>query len=279
MILFIAKMNKIRATPTQPVVAVTGPVSPTIPQPVVPPPVTPPAILKLVPKFENYPPIRGSGLESLGKVLGDIESHMPAGHIYVDNDKITWAHETTHGINSNARMKFSRNGRINAFYVLENRVVVIQEPNTTIRNVAANVPESLRGGVYNLYLVQQAAAWNDTPLYIFDEWSAYVNGSDCRLDLDIYNRHETVQYMLEFNVYATCVAMTSKSDDQQLKSFLMWEIERAMKIYEKSINVGGSITLRAAYIDQMRTSPDAAQWRVFCQQYYGADWCKEVLGF
>ena len=174
-----------------------------------------------------------------------------------------------------SRMKFSRNGRINAFYVLENRVVVIQEPNTRIRSVAAKIPSSLRGDVYSLYLVQQAGAWDDTPLYIFDEWSAYTNGSACRIDLGIQSRSETVQYMLEFNVYSSCVAWDSNSADPQLKAFLMWQIERAMNIYKESTNADGA----AIYLEKMRTSSDATQWRGFCKQYFGSDWCKEVFGF
>lgn len=295
--LFAIKKNKSKSEP----LPVSSPISSVvIPQPVVSPPAIPPTIPRLVPKFENYAPVRGVD-SSLGKVLGDIESHMPAGHIYADSDKITWAHETTHGINSNARMKFSRgttyavleniiqepsgrffrvykyygNNQINAFYVLENKVVVIQEPNTRIRSVAAKVPSSLRGGVYNLYLVQQAGSWDDTPLYIFDEWSAYTNGSACRLDLKIQSRSETVQYMLEFNVYSSCVAWTSGSNDPQLKAFLMWQTERAMNIYKESTNVDGA----SSYLEKMRTSSDATQWRGFCKEYFGSEWCKEVFGF
>jgi len=33
-------------------------------------------------------------------IINDIEQHMPPQHIYRDNDKITWAHETTHGLDA-----------------------------------------------------------------------------------------------------------------------------------------------------------------------------------
>ncbi|GAG85123.1 unnamed protein product, partial [marine sediment metagenome] len=77
---------------------------------------------------------------NLGKVLSDIESHMPKGHIYSDPDRITWGHETTHGIHGRLRQKYSKayaykidrsmRGRsvcisldgTNCFYVLKNRV-------------------------------------------------------------------------------------------------------------------------------------------------------------
>jgi hypothetical protein len=232
---------------------------------------------KIEPEFQNYPLVRSLD-NSLGKVLSDIDAHMPAGHIYRDSDKITWAHETSHGIHSNARMKFSNGKKINAFYVLENKIVVIEEPDTRIRTVASRVPSSLRGGVFSLYLVQQAGSWDDTPLYIFDEWSAYTNGSACRLDLGIRDRSETVQYMLEFNVYSSCVAWTSGSNDPQLKAFLTWQIERAMKIYKDSAELG-NLQNSDSYLEKMRTSTDAAQWRGFCKQYFGIEWCRDVLGF
>lgn len=240
------------------------------------------------PKFEQYSAQRS--VSGLGKVLGDIESHMPSGHIYKSNDKITWAHETTHGINSHIRMKFSSNNgywslntfrslaRINGFYVLENRAVVIREPATTISATAKLVPRSLRGRVFNLYLVQQAGSWNDTPLYIFDEWTAYTNGSACRLDLGITSRGETVTYMLEFNVYAVAVAMSSQSQDQQFKSFLMWQIERAMQIYKDSQRLGPNASADS-YLSKMRESADAAEFRSFAKSYFGVEWTNRVLGF
>lgn len=270
------------------------------PDPVSPltPPKEPPPQPKIEPKFESYPAIRN--ITNLGKVLSDIEGHMPAGHIYKDNDKITWAHETTHGINSNIRQKFASRyadgtlygewrplhtgrlvfksyGKINGFYVLEDRACVIQEPNTTIQAAAKLVPSSLRGGVYNLYMIQQAASWGDTPLYVFDEWTAYTNGAACRLDLGIKERSETVLFALEFNVYALSVAMASKSEDEQFKSYLKWNIERAMKLYEDSKSLGG-YEAQDAYLAKMRTSSDADFLRKFTKTYFGEEWAIKVLG-
>jgi hypothetical protein len=229
---------------------------------------------------------------------------MPAGHIYKDEDKITWGHETTHGINSNLRMKFSsrNNGgvvqllgtwvddvhghkvfksyaRINAFYVLENRAVVIEEPNTTIETVAQLVPRSLRGGVYQLYMVNQAKSWNDTPLYIFDEWTAYTNGSEVRLDLNIKERSETILYMLEFNVYAICLAQACESEDSQFINYLKWNTERAMKLYKESKDKLGNSDRHDIYLETMRTGTDAETFRSSAREYLGVDWTKEILGF
>ncbi|GAG30156.1 unnamed protein product, partial [marine sediment metagenome] len=37
---------------------------------------------------------------TLGGFLGDVDCQLPAGHIYADTDKVTHAHETTHGVNA-----------------------------------------------------------------------------------------------------------------------------------------------------------------------------------
>lgn len=225
-------------------------------------------------KWTKEPPLRS--VRDLGEVLSDIDSHMPAGHIYRDSDKITWGHETTHGINARLRMKYRERGKINCFYVLKNRSVIISEPNTTLKEVAANVPKPLRGKVYNLYMVQQTRYWNDSPLYVFDEWTAYANGSAVRLDLGITKRGETVAQMLEFSVYAMTLAMVVNSSDMQLKEFLRWHLDRARWLYYQNESLGVN-PVADEYLRTFRTSPDAQELRTFMQSYLGANWCKVVL--
>lgn len=268
---------------------------PTNPDPVfpTPPPVAPqPELTTPEPEWTDFQPLRAADT-SLGKVLSDIESHMPAGHIYKDSDKITWGHETSHGIASQLRQKHQRGfcsnwdgkkwwiveqQRINGFYVLNNRAVIIDEPNSTVSKAAALVPRSLRGGVYNLYMVQQAQSWNDTPLYVFDEWVAYGNGAAVRADLKIQSRQETVEFMLEFNNYAICLAMSCKSEDKQFKHFLMWNLERSMKLYEENRSIGDT-SRSTAFLEKTKNSQDAEEMRQFARSYFGAEWTKKVLGY
>ncbi len=260
------------------------------------------------PKWTDYPPIREVNSQGLGRVLADIESHMPAGHIYRDSDKITWGHETSHGIASNLRgaansgrltlypklkqevflpseqnyelkIPVQRGGRKNGFYVLENQAVIINEPNTHMTTVAKLVPRSLRGSVYQLYMISQARSWGDTPLYICDEWIGYTNGSEVRLDLKISSRQETLQYALEFCVYASCIPWASQNDDPQLKAFLMWNTYRCMWLWESSKDEIGPSQQQDAYLDIMKNSQDAERWREFVRSYYGKEWTLIVLGF
>jgi len=266
----------------------------TLPSPSPQPPQEPPKPPKIEPEWQKYPPVRTVNEGNLGKILADIDSHMPAGHEYRDADKITWGHETTHGINSNIRQKFSsymtswqnsgrylkgrfvfHNGRINGFYCLADKAAIINEPNVRISMVAQAVPTNLRGNVYNLYLVTQAQAWGDTPLYIFDEWVAYTNGSEIRKELQITERSETVSQMIEFDIYALTLAMLVKRhdptyDDKQFKAFLMWNIERSMTFLPESKS--------EAYLKEFRDSSQAKELREFTKEYCGSEWSKRMFG-
>jgi len=230
---------------------------------------------KTEPQWIKYPAIRTPDL-TLGKILADIDSHMPAGHIYSSNDKITWGHETTHGINSNLRNSWKA-PNVNGFYCLLDRAVMIAEPKVTIQMVAPTVPPSLRGPVYDLYMIKQAASWGDRPLYIFDEWVAYTNGSEVRADLGISERSETVSQMLEFDVYALALAMAIKTqdkgyDDYQFKLFLKWNIERSFRLYKNEERA-------VSYLQNLRSNPDAEKMRIFTRDYLGKEWANKVIGF
>jgi hypothetical protein len=212
-------------------------------------------------------------VEGLGDVLGDIESHMPKGHIYSEADRVGWAHETTHGLHARLRNLHNQPGT-NSFYVLEDRAIIIKEPDTTIRRVAAAVPKSLRGMIYNDYMLQ-AWGWNEIPLYIFDEWVAYGNGAAVRHDLKIQGRSETVRFALEMNVYAMTLMYVVNPKDKQLKNFFMWNTERTMDLYWKN----GPTQQQRIYLEKLRTSPDAEKLRAFMRKYYSPEWTARVLGF
>lgn len=298
------KKNKAQAVPVEkPDVPVIKPVE-KVPDP--------PKPVKVEPKFINYPKLRNVDNASLGKSLQDIDSHMPAGHTFKFSNKVTWAHETTHGINSSIRNKNISLGNINAFYCLEDRGCIIYEPKTTIAKVAPVIPKGLRGPSYDLYLVSQRKDWNDRPLYIFDEWIAYTNGSETGRELNYSGWYYELLQAHNFNVYAICVAMTVKKecpdyDDTQMKAFMMWNIERTFRLMEpmkgmiveypepvvgedhnKPLHehpeppVGDDknpVDDATKYVEKVRTSPEGEEIRKFARSYFGAEWCKKVYGF
>ncbi len=103
-------------------------------------------------------------LHGVPGVIADLEGHMPENHPYRDADRITWAHETTHGLHSRLRQLFAPLGRrINAVYVLRDRALMLEEPACTLRFISENIPQSLRGDIYHLYMVQQRRYWQNEP--------------------------------------------------------------------------------------------------------------------
>lgn len=132
--------------------------------------------------------------------IRDLESRMPARHNFRSKNIVTWAHETTHGLNSRIRNSL-RNSRVNAFYLYDGVAITANEPDFHISDFAHKVPVPLRGRIYRLYLVSQASSWNDRPLYLFDEWVAYQNGSIVARDENIGSRDDSLASCLEMATY------------------------------------------------------------------------------
>jgi len=266
------------------------------------------------PRWIKWPRLREVSDPKMGVVLGDLESHMPKNHAYRDANKMTWAHETTHGINANIRNKTYDKEASNGFYVLQDRAILLKEPKTTIHDIALAVPEVLRGPSYKLYLVEQAVAWNDRPLYLVDEWISYTNGAEVGKELNVAGWHYELLQAHNFNVYCTYLAMVVQRDvseyqDTELKKFLKWNTERVFRISmpsEKTVTDEGmpnmtvtepenkficphhkleygseefNLKMVNEYLDLIRKSPSADKFRKFAKAYYGDDWCKKVYGF
>jgi thiol-disulfide isomerase/thioredoxin len=173
--------------------------------------------------------------------LRDIDSHLPAGHIYRnDSDLVNWAHETTHGINSRGRNELVGN-RINAFYCLGDKLAVFREPRVRKSDVCRYVAANHRGPGWGLYMAGQTE-WDDTPLYILDEWSAYLNGAvvhlelvkrgmrqDRSLDADLNKCNEFAWYA---HALLQCVDAQDRSypDREPLGAFIDYQTDRARQL-------------------------------------------------
>lgn len=203
----------------------------------------------------DFPKIRNIPVADMGLRLWDIESHAPSGHPYKDPDKITWAHETTHYLNSVLRNRSSNSSNSrryvpivspfrvgmpkvlicaaastsNGFYIGGDQAVILEEPKGTISAVADAVPAALRGDIFKLYMVDQQQYWNDQPLYMIDEAMCYLNGSFVRDDLRITERSETITYALEMCTYAAHMQHTMEVSDE-VKGFLSWIIRQTVML-------------------------------------------------
>jgi hypothetical protein len=189
------------------------------------------------PVFTNIP-ARRSANDNNGKVIQDLEERMPTRHPYRHSDRVTWAHETTHGLQANIRNANVGPGRPkNAFYCLEGRAILCLEPNFRMRDYANLVPQAVRGQIYKQYMVDQRRWWDDRPLYAWDEWVAYTNGTATRLELEMDENWSEIQFMLEMLVYSAHVLIhigdsdTSDENVQRERAFA-WMADRSFRFFE-----------------------------------------------
>lgn len=180
--------------------------------------------------------------QSDGSVHGDIISHAkePFGDRH---GRMTNAHESAHGIHSFLRNQNNQSKRMNGFYALNGRGVLIEEPNIKMTHVVPFIPENVRSYRYDLYMVKQLGDWNDVPLYIMDEWNAYVLGGMTGVDDVQKGVHKDswtdgVSGCLDFSIYSVALGMSVQKNDPnywnanvQFKSFLRWNLGRANETY------------------------------------------------
>ena len=194
------------------------------------------------PRFRHLP--EHKKLENDSSIYADIVNHLRDD--FKDyGDRAVTAHETTHLINAHLRTKYTLalGRRVNAFYLGRDRFMLLDEPGVRKSDVIAFVPERLRGDRFALY-VENQKEWDDTPLYLFDEWVAYVNGSEVALEearkKKPAGRSNELFACVEFAVYATALGMAVEKHDaryfarnDQFRAFLSWHLQRSMAAYRK----------------------------------------------
>ena len=235
---------------------------------------------------------RGGADPRWGELLSDIERHLPAEHgsVYSDPDRITHAHETSHGIHAHIRNTLNDTGRrANGFYGLQDRAALVVEPAIRKSAVAAFVPGRLQGDRYGLY-ISGSPDWDDTPLYVFDEWVAYTNGGAVGVDLVEHGLwddgwRDGVAGQLEFTVYALSLAMAVEQGDPgyfasntQFLEVLAWNVRRAMEVHRAGAALADFAWERQdAFHELLRNGPDAALLRDFARRTFGVAWTNRFL--
>lgn len=243
-------------------------------------------------EFTDLPSFNSKTNASWGTVLTDIVNHEAPGDSNPYQDKVTKGHETCHGIHSYIRNHLNQTGkRVNGFYVLNHRAVIIEEPKMRKRDIAPFVPQSVRGSRFSTYITGQTA-WDDTPLYVWDEWVAYTNGGDVgvnQVQEGLWNDgwRDAVAGQIEFSVYAIASAMAVKKHDLdyfeqniQFREFLAWNLERSMR----SFKIGSQMEpfkwdKQDQYYENLKSNPDAKTLREFTRELFGDDWTYQVMGF
>lgn len=195
---------------------------------------------EILPEFVEVPSFRNQSGDS---IYDDVLSHSKDRPFGNSNGRATNVHETAHGIHSYLRNTHRSTGRkVNGFYVLEGRGVIIEEPRMTKRQVAEFVPQNLRSYRYSTYITGQGV-WNDTPLYIYDEWTAYVLGGMTNVEDVQSGRYsggwtDGVSGCLGFSIYAIATCMAVKKYDpeywetnEQFRNFTIFMLRQAHETF------------------------------------------------
>jgi hypothetical protein len=208
-------------------------------------PAIPPAAGRSLPgdrvAWMKAPPFRAAPV-GVGTFLADVESRLPPemGTQYRDKSHVTWCHETTHGVHSALRNSY----RLPAFYPGGGKFAQVEPPAVTLGEVAAAVPPQLRGSRYQVYLVKQRHDWDREPLYVWDEWVAYDNGTTTGIEevgRSGSGTSDDAVACIELSGYALAVAAAARRKglpvSEQFREFLAWELRRSLGLYAKAVKL------------------------------------------
>jgi hypothetical protein len=190
-------------------------------------------------KFIEYKAVNSD--ESGDSVYADTITHCKNWKQYIEaGDKVTSSHECTHGINSDIRNANTNLGKINAFYCLKDRAVILKEPSCRKSDAAQFIPQPLRFSRFGTYVTGQSA-WDNEPYYLFDEGVAYANGADCAIYMHNHgdDKNKGTDFMfgpVEFIAYLAAVLMAAeKANSLQADAieFANWHFKRVADLYYK----------------------------------------------
>ena len=154
------------------------------------------ALLRL-PVNISVPAVRA---QTIGGLLGDIDSHMPSGHVYRNNDKVTWAIQTVRAIHATIR---NRARVACGLYYFADRGLTFPTTGITLCQVADAVSPRDRGPAYQSHLIGQKPTWNANALYLLDEAIACMSGAVVGYELGMDTRaKESKMIASEMLVYS-----------------------------------------------------------------------------
>ena len=106
--------------------------------------------------------------------------------------------------------------------------------------VASRVPGRERGVNYQHYLVTQQRDWNAQPLYLLDEWTAYIHGAIAARQLGhLEDTNGTRAFAVEMERYCQIMLYVVAERDpdypdmEELEKFIFWNSERLTEEIER----------------------------------------------
>lgn len=206
----------------------------------------------------------------------------------LEHDKDTNGHETTHMIQADLRNNKNRavnyRQRFNSFYLIGGKGIDFPEPRMRKRDVVKYVPQVLREYRFPTYVSGQTA-WDDTPLYLVDEWCAYMNGAEIAIEEYHSGRHDGTKYdavkgVLEFSVYCTSLCMSIRDNDPEywknnveFKEFMKRQLKRSYAIFNEGIKIDAFQGYRQnEYLERLRKDPSCESIRKFLTEEFDGTW-------
>lgn len=156
--------------------------------------------------------------------LSDLESHCSRPDIYREEDRVTWAHKMTHGVNADLKNS-TPSAEDSFFYVYNNKAFrVIKPRNVTMIQVKLRLPYI--GTAFNTYFSTQAInEWNNDITFFLDEWCAYINGCMCGLELHLTDR--TVASFDKANQLGLYSIIATKDLNQKdINDYIKYQMDR-----------------------------------------------------
>lgn len=176
-----------------------------------------------------FPPIRR--INHKNKTFNDISSHCK--NDFRDSDLTTVVHENCHSCSNYLLNQVGKYGKYNCFYVLNNiGYRVLNRKTLSMSNLANNIPQKYRGGIYNLYLIKSQRDYQDRPSYLLDEQTAYTAGTIYAINAgDTYRADDSGYRMLEMMVY--CVYLKKLANQPDITEIVDFQIARCKRVYNR----------------------------------------------
>lgn len=200
------------------------------------------------------------------------------------HERATNAHENIHMINSYYANKTF--GKKRAFYITgEQKVFYTTCPRMMKNDIRAFIPQSLRGFRYRTYL-DGAQDWNDIPIYILDEWVAYIGGAMVAMqDYEQKTARDQSDRMcgaLEFSIYTVALCMTIDQKDpgfwereKGFKGFVQKMLDKSQDIFYKGRNVPDfASSTQEKLLNALNNSEDAKPIREYIRNNFNGVFLK-----
>lgn len=237
---------------------------------------------EIKPEFIEVPTYKNFTEQS---IYTDVLSHLRR-QPFVDENRSTMVHENAHMIHSELRKQYNSSSqeRLNAFYLLNGKAALVEEPKIKKNQINSFVPINLQSYRFRVYFVTNQD-WDYAPLYVMDEWSAYILGAKCYLEdykNGRYNKKWTdgVSGCLDFSIYTIALCMAIEKHDptywqnnKQFKSFVSWQLKEACSAFMEGRSIDAfKWDKQDLLLQQLLESEEAKPYREMLKKEFESTW-------